>query len=103
MKALTKTDKRVVRSFLDRKADDSKKLSTDGKRLDGNWMGGNGIAEWKRKKLVFKDLGDRSTQTVQRAVKKMAAPSSHETPKQIDARHRRAGRVYCPERGWIQP
>lgn len=46
------------------------KLSTDGSRLDGNWMGGRGIAEWNNGKISFGDLGSRSAQKVQRFISK---------------------------------
>jgi hypothetical protein len=69
---LGKGDQKTIDAFLDKKKADSKKLSTDGKRLDGNWMGGRGIAEWKSGKIVFHDLGSKAAQTVQRAIKKKA-------------------------------
>ena len=64
-------DKKVMSAFLDKKKGEGKKLSTDGKRLDGLWMGGRGIAQWKTGKVHFQDLGSRAAQTVQRALKKM--------------------------------
>jgi hypothetical protein len=66
---------KVIDTFLDQKAMDGKKLTTDGKRLDGNWMGGNGIAEWEGGKIHFNDLGSKAAETVQNAVKK-AAPKN---------------------------
>lgn len=68
----TPAGKRVVFSFLDKRADSSPKLSTDGKRLDGLWMGGKGIAEWVNGKIVFHDLGSRSAQTVQRLIRRLS-------------------------------
>jgi hypothetical protein len=65
---LSKTDQRVIDAFLDEKAAESSKLSSDGKRLDGNWMGGRGIAEWKLGAIDFTDLGSRAAQTVQKAI-----------------------------------
>lgn len=56
--------KKVIDAFTDKKAMDGNKLTTDGKRLDGNWMGGTGIAEWKNGKIVFNDLGSKAAQTV---------------------------------------
>jgi len=69
---LTKTDKAVIRAFTEHYAASSKKLSTDGKRLDGHWMGGNGIAVWRGGKIVMPDLGSKAAQTVQNAVKREA-------------------------------
>ena len=72
---LGKSDKKVIDAFLNKEAAEAKKLSTDGKRLDGNWMGGRGIAEWSGGKIVFTDLGSKAAETVQRAIKK-AAPKN---------------------------
>lgn len=65
-------DRKVIDSFTEKRADESKKLRTDGRRLDGIWMGGTGIASWESGKIVFHDLGSRSAQTVQRAIRKIA-------------------------------
>ena len=67
--------KKVIDAFLDKKPMDGKKLSTDGKRLDGEWIGGRGIAQWDRGKIYFNDLGSKAAQTIQRAIKK-AAPKN---------------------------
>jgi hypothetical protein len=69
---LSPASKKVISAFLDKKEASSKKLSTDGKTLDGNWMGGSRICSWKGGKIVCHDVGSRAAQTVQRAVKKMA-------------------------------
>jgi len=71
LKLDSKKDIAVLQAFVDKKSAESKKFSTDGKRLDGNWFGGRGIAEWKGDKIVFNDLGSRSAQTVQRKLRKM--------------------------------
>jgi hypothetical protein len=77
---LTKTDLDVVRSFADR-ADESKssrKLSHNGETLNGNWMGGNRIAQWvdgsSGAVVRFNDLGSKAAQTVQRALRKQLLP-----------------------------
>jgi len=70
---LSKGDQKVIRAFADKKKATSKKLDSDGTRLDGTWMGGRGIAEWKGGKIHTKDLGSRSAQTVQKALRKYAA------------------------------
>lgn len=68
-----KTDKAVIDAFTDKKAASGNKLTTDGKRLDGNWSGGTGIAEWGTDgKIHFKDLGSKAAQQVERAVRKNA-------------------------------
>jgi len=72
MLKLTPKDKDVVDAFTEQKPATSKKLSTDGKRLDGMWMGGNGIAEWKNGKIVTNDLGSKSAQVVQNYLTKIA-------------------------------
>jgi predicted kinase len=71
--SLTKSDRQVIGDFLDKKAGDSKNLTSTGKRLDGNWTGGRGIATWTPDgKIVFEDLGSKAAQTVQRAIRKVA-------------------------------
>lgn len=67
--------RKVVLAFLDKHPASSSKLSTDGRRLDGMWMGGRGIAEWSGGKIVFNDLGSRSAQTVQRQIRRLAPAS----------------------------
>lgn len=73
-----KGDKKVVEAFLDKQPAVSKKLRTDGRRLDGLWMGGLGIAQWQPSgtrrggEIVFFDLGSKAAQTVQRAIRRNA-------------------------------
>jgi hypothetical protein len=67
--------RKVVLAFLDKHPASSSKLSTDGRKLDGLWMGGSGIAEWSGGKIVFNDLGSRSAQTVQRQIRRLAPAS----------------------------
>ena len=69
---LGKKDKAVVAAFTDKQAAQGLKLSTDGTRLDGNWMGGRDIAHWKGDKIQFNDLGSKAAEVVQRAVRKVA-------------------------------
>ena len=71
MKRLSPKDKKVVDAFTDKRSMDSKKLTSDGKTLDGNWMGGRGIAIWQGNMIVLQDLGSRSSQMVQRYLKKV--------------------------------
>jgi hypothetical protein len=70
MTRLTPKDKIVLRAFIDKKTAESKKIITDGKRLDGQWLGGLGIAKWENGKVYIFALGGRSAQTVQRALKR---------------------------------
>lgn len=69
------TDGAVINAFLDHRSAASKKLSTDGQRLHGNWMGGSTIAEWKNSKIVLHDLGSKAAQRVQKALV-VAAPKN---------------------------
>lgn len=62
---LTPKDKKVIEAFTEHRPMESKNLSTDGQRLDGNWMGGTGIAFWRGSKIMKRDLGSASAETVQ--------------------------------------
>ena len=69
---IRKSEKDVINAFIDGKPASSKKLSTDGRRLDGLWMGGTGIADRSDDGMIsFNDLGSKAAQTVQNAVRKM--------------------------------
>ena len=69
---MSPNDKTVVMSFLSQESNDSKKLTTDGSRLDGNWMGGRGIAEWVGNQIKLNDLGGKASQTVHNFIRKNA-------------------------------
>jgi hypothetical protein len=69
---IDRADKEVIRAFTEKKAKEGKKLTTDGTRLDGTWMGGRGIAEWKGGKIHFNDLGSKAAEVAQKAVRKEA-------------------------------
>lgn len=69
---LGKQDKAVIRAFTERRAMDGHKLTTDGTRLDGLWMGGNDLANWYDGKIHLLDTGSRAGQTVQNAVRREA-------------------------------
>lgn len=69
---LTPKDKKVIISFINQKGAESNKFDTDGKQLDGNWMGGKNLAHWKGTKIVMGNLGSRSAQTVQTFIRKTA-------------------------------
>ena len=64
-------DKKVLDAFTSEKPGDSKKFHSDGKVLDGLWMGGNKIAWWQGGKLHIRNPTGRADQTVARALKKM--------------------------------
>lgn len=72
-------DKRVIEAFIRHERADGLKLSTDGHRLDGLWMGGSGLAEWIDGSISLPDPGGRSGQLVQRAVRR-AAKLKHQNP-----------------------
>lgn len=73
---LGKSDKATIENFTDGMPSKGNKLTSDGKKLDGNWMGGNEIAYWKNGKIYFNDLGSKAAQTVQNAIRK-SAPKNH--------------------------
>jgi hypothetical protein len=78
---LGKKDKRVLKAFIEGKHLVGHKLSTDGERVDGHWLGGNEIAEWGDVKyapyrvIYLYDRGSKAAQTVQRAIKKQVPAS----------------------------
>ena len=67
---LGKKDKATIRDFTFRREDWGTKLHSSGKELNGNWMGGRGIAFWDGDKIYFTDLGSKAAETVQRYLKK---------------------------------
>lgn len=67
-------DHKVIAAFVDRKAFDGDKLSTDGQRLDGHWLGGARIAEWVDGQIRLNDKGSRAAESVHRQVRGHAAP-----------------------------
>lgn len=67
---LSDKDKKVIDAFTDKKPMEGKKLSTDGKQLDGNWMGGNNIAHWEGDKIVERGSSSKAEEVVQRALHK---------------------------------
>lgn len=67
------SDGNVLVAFTDRRALESKKLSTDGHRLDGNWMGGSRIAWWGADdKIHFGDLGSKTAEKYQKLIRTIA-------------------------------
>jgi hypothetical protein len=87
---LSPGDKKVLDAFTSQQPAEGKKFSSDGTRLDGLWMGGRGIAEWKGGKLHIRNPTSRSDQTVARMLKKM-------TPKNLlAAAVRQAQNLWLP-------
>lgn len=70
--ALSKSDKDVIKAFIDKEKGESKKLLSDGKSLEGLWMGGKDIAVWKGNKIVLNDTGGKSAQTIHNFIRKQA-------------------------------
>lgn len=69
------SDHKVIRDFVDQKPNhNGVKLDTDGSMLDGLWLGGRGIAAWHDDQICFSDLGSKSGDAVQRAVRGHASP-----------------------------
>ena len=68
---LTKTDKRVIRAFIDGRPATGRHLISDGRRLDIMGMGGRGVAQRSRTgNICIRELGSRTGQIVGRAVKR---------------------------------
>lgn len=68
---LTKKDKRVIDAFTSRQSMMGDKLESTGDRLDGFWIGGRGLAEWREGKVVLPDTGGGLiTQHIQNAVRR---------------------------------
>jgi hypothetical protein len=67
-------DQHVIASFVDGRPLEGYKLSTDGRRLDGHWLGGARLAEWHKGQIHLPDTGGRIGQSIQRAVRRYAAP-----------------------------
>jgi hypothetical protein len=72
---LTPKDKKVIYAFVNKDSAQSNKLITDGKVLDGLWMGGNNIANWDGSSISLNETGGRSAQTIHRYIGKLAPKS----------------------------
>ena len=72
-------DQRVLAAFVEQLPAEGHKLSTDGERVDGHWIGGARIAEWvegpRGLQITFNDLGSRAAASVARAIRRHAAPA----------------------------
>lgn len=95
---LGKADKAVIDAFIDGNSAESKKLITDGRRLDGLWMGGNGLASNNGGNIV---LGEgrphvKSDEVVIRALKKMTPRSYYKGSAADRWLTREQVAAYCP-------
>jgi len=62
-----KADEKVLRAFLNREPMSGKKISTDGHKIDGHWMGGTGIARWEGEhSITMPDLGSKTADRIQK-------------------------------------
>lgn len=87
---LSDKDKAVIDAFTDGKEADSKKLSTDGKTLDGNWMGGKEIAIRDSEGVITPGEGRphvKSDEVVLRALKKMTPSRYYRGSERIAAKN----------------
>lgn len=64
-------DKQTIHAFTNQEKGDSRKFSTDGKTLDGLWMGGRDIAKWKNGKIVLGNLDSHMKQKVHKIIRRM--------------------------------
>jgi len=67
---LSPGDKKVIDAFTEKRKADNNKFYTDGKILDGLWMGGNGIATWKGDSIVLGNPSSKAIITVHRFLRK---------------------------------
>jgi hypothetical protein len=70
--SLSSQSKKVIDSWMSKKPASNVKLTSDGKTLDGNWMGGGDIAVWKNGKIVMKETGGKAGDTVQNYIRRNA-------------------------------
>jgi hypothetical protein len=68
------SDQKVLRAFAEKRSADGDKLSTDGRRLDGHWLGGSRIAYWEDGQIHTPDRGSRAAESIQRQLRRHAAP-----------------------------
>ena len=74
---VTPADMKVLKAFVAQKAASSKALSTNGKTLDIEGMGGKDVAVWTPGgQVIFPDTGKRSAQTIERALRKLLPKSA---------------------------
>jgi len=74
---LSPQSKKVIDAWLDKRPASNIKLTSDGKTLDGNWMGGSDIAVWKKNKdgelvIVMKETGGKAGDTIQNYIRRNA-------------------------------
>ncbi len=65
-------DERVLRAFLNREPLSGNKISTDGQKIDGHWLGGSGIARWEGEHHIeMPDLGSKAADRIQKKLRKL--------------------------------
>lgn len=69
------SDRRVLEAFVDRRKLEGVKLYSDGKSLNAYGLGGARIAYWEGGRIHMGYAGDRTRQSLQRAVRRHAAPA----------------------------
>lgn len=67
-------DQKVLAAFAEKRSADGDKLSTDGKRIDGHWLGGSRLAYWERGQIHTPDRGSRAADAIQKQLRRHAAP-----------------------------
>ena len=104
MDSLSKAEHAVLRAFANKEPRETKKLSTDGKTLHGNWMGGGNIAKHDEDgKVHIRQVTSRSEQTVVRALRKKhinPVDIAEETDPITEASAAAMGRT--AEHDWVQ-
>lgn len=89
-----KGDHDVLKAFANKQTHQSKKLSTDGTTLHGNWMGGHSIAHWHEGKVRFRTASSRSEQAVHRALRKKHLPPNDIHEEALDERMQQRIRTF---------
>lgn len=75
------SDEDVFYAFYHGLGAEGKKLSTTGERLDGNWMGGDGILIKRNDRIVERDLGSKKAQNVQKKFRAWLKKQARPTPR----------------------
>ena len=85
-------DQRVLAAFVEKRPAEGRRLSTDGERVDGHWLGGARIAEWvdgpRGLQIAFNDLGSRAAASVARGIRRHAALALLLEPRPAGRAHR---------------
>ena len=65
-------EKKTIEHFVQGKPHGSKSLSTDGKKLDGAWIGGSGLASHQNNEIHVRQALGNVSQTYHNAIHKEA-------------------------------